>query len=597
MLVPVAVAGFLTARSGFVYDDLPSLRQAQGRSLSFDFLTEPVFGHFAPGHRLVDWSLERFFPFNFRAAHLILLTLFAISLYLFHRLLAELFGRGLRPVVLTLVYGASVIHVAVIQWWASGVDVLPATLLSFLCMLAYVRFFRTGATVHLIVSVAALSLAMMFYVKPIFVPLYLILLRLFVLEPDRPVRELFAEVVREGRIWLAYLIPVGLFAVVYEATYPTSLNEPSVSNIINYLRILWTRVYVPNLFGLWVPAGELQTPMWLAAATTHLALIGLVAWTIIRRRSAGRAWVFFALSFLPNTVIVGATRIGYFPAVAIAYSLRFNVEICFLFAIALGAALGPRAEIRRPVAALVGLAVAGGIALSWWGGYQVSRPDVWTGAQSRIWLDRVNEELEDLRRAGIDAAVVDGTIPEYVVPDVMAPYNSTPEVVPLLDDEVGFDAYGRDLVAIAADGSVRPVQFIAEAGWNGVADFHSGAVKVIGAVPREGPDGLCVTTGNDPAAIVVDPPASLSAAAHLRLEYGAVEPVTVALEIREVPVTASEPNTAPGRVRAVKLPAGGRRVLVRDLSAPRIGSVVIIILARSELCVHRLEVGPLMPRS
>jgi hypothetical protein len=390
---------------------------------------------------------------------------------------------------------------------------------------------------------------------------------------------------------------MGTFLVIYQAAYP-ELNEPRAGTILDYLGVLWTRVVVPNLFGLWVPPGQVSRGMWLAAAATHVALLALVVASLRSRRTAWKAWAFFALAFLPNAVIVGATRIGFFPPEAIAYGLRFNVEAGFLFVIALGAAYLPRPErdrSRHPGLVLAAVGVAGCLALSWWSGFRLSRPEAWTGAQSRIWLDRVTTGLDDLRRDGIEFALVDGVVPEYVAPELMAPYNATSEVVPLIDDDVSFDDRGGGLFTIAADGTIRPVQFMAEEGWDGVAGFRSGAIRVFGAVPREGPEGLCVTPGEDPAAILVDPPPSLGDAAHLRLDYGATNPVKITLDARALQVTPDGPDEGPGEVRTVNLPAATRHASVIDLHAPRVGTVVIILTTRSELCFQRVEVGRLTP--
>lgn len=106
---------------------IQNLREAQLAKLSAAYLGAPTFGHFSPGHRLADWAFLRLFSFHFAAAAWIMVIGFAVTLVLFHRVLAEMFRPGAGPLVLTLVYGVSLVHVGTTQWWAAGIDRVCAT--------------------------------------------------------------------------------------------------------------------------------------------------------------------------------------------------------------------------------------------------------------------------------------------------------------------------------------------------------------------------------------------------------------------------------------------------------------------------------------
>lgn len=128
----VAASAYFTSTSGFYSDDFVNFREIQVEDgLSVRYLLSPTSAHFAPAHKLGDWLLHTVAPLNFSVAQGIILLGFAGSLLVFHKVLRELFDPT-PALVLTFVYGTSMVHVAVQQWWSSGMDRVPATLFTFL---------------------------------------------------------------------------------------------------------------------------------------------------------------------------------------------------------------------------------------------------------------------------------------------------------------------------------------------------------------------------------------------------------------------------------------------------------------------------------
>ncbi|HET9443502.1 MAG TPA: hypothetical protein VFO65_09275, partial [Acidimicrobiales bacterium] len=165
VLASVGVLAWRTSTIGYLWDDLVNFRQAQVEPLGLDHLLAPTSGHFAPGHRLGDWVLENLLSRSMIGARALLLAGFAVGVVLFHRILVDLARRrGAVPLVLTVLYATSVVHAHVIRWWASGLDRVPATIFSFVAILAWLRFVRTGRRWWVALSVAALAFALLFYV-------------------------------------------------------------------------------------------------------------------------------------------------------------------------------------------------------------------------------------------------------------------------------------------------------------------------------------------------------------------------------------------------------------------------------------------------
>src|ERR1700737_2961008 len=83
----------LLERGGFWLDDFVNLAEARRLGLSGALLVEPVYQHFAPGHRLLDWLVAVPFRESYRAAVLILVLCIVGTVVTFALLLDACFGR------------------------------------------------------------------------------------------------------------------------------------------------------------------------------------------------------------------------------------------------------------------------------------------------------------------------------------------------------------------------------------------------------------------------------------------------------------------------------------------------------------------------
>ena len=597
-----------TARSTFVWDDIVNFREAQVSGLSLDYLLDAspatcCLGlRFVPVHRLAYWLLQELAPMNFRVAQASALACFTLVLLVLHRFLVELFGPGPGPIVITMLYGTSTVHVDVIQWWSASLDRLPGTLFSLLCMLGYVYFHRTGSRRWLVLSVLALSVALLFHPKGVLVPLYLILLHPLILS-EEPLGSDLRAVVRQWRTWMAYLVPVGLYLAVYLNRYAEEgLADPSLARLGRYLPILWFRIVAPALFGIYVPGNAGLAVAAPVMVGTQVALLAAVLWTINRRRAAWRAWAFFLITFLVNAVLVGLTRIAADTGKAgpngLAYALRYNAEIAYLGAVALGGALlgGMRSSMLRPggerlrgrAPVLFGIVVALSVCFAWMGASRVGARNVWVGARVLPYVENVQEGLRALQRSGRPVALVDGVTPYDFVP--WAPYNSHSEALRVIDERVTFDATGRELYAVAPDGAVLPVAFSAEAGGEAEALLTAGAVGVSPGTPTFDDRGLCVRAGAAGAVIGFTPAGPSSGGpVHLLLRYGSSSGGLLTLVTEPV-------GGQPSGGRLVKMPDGGVQTSVFDLDVQVLQHVYLALAAEAEICVQRLEVGRLGPR-
>ncbi|HEX6596404.1 MAG TPA: hypothetical protein VF045_05685, partial [Acidimicrobiales bacterium] len=260
----------------------------------------------------------------------------------------------------------------------------------------------------------------------------------------------------------------------------------------------------------------------------------------------------------------------------------------------------PAEKAWGPAPATVAVVVAAYVALSLGGGWQLSRPENWIGARSRTILDRAEADLADLRRAGVDVALVDGALSGDVVPYLLVPYNGASEVVPLFDETTSFDPGAGELFHISSRGRVRPVQFTREGG--GAAAELAGDARfgVVGAVAeRREPDRICVEAGRNTVTIGLQPPERLDdedGDLALSLEFEANRDSVLSLLADPLPVDPEPLAGGRGKFRVVNIAGGERQRRVYGLDAPEAETVLVVVAPNTELCVHRMEVGYLVRR-
>jgi hypothetical protein len=503
--------------------------------------------------------------------------------------------------VLTLLYGTSTVHVAVHQWWSSGMDRVPATAFSFLSILGYLRFHRSGSRRWLFMSVGALAVALLFYVKPIFVPLYLILLRVLLLRPDEPLRASIAGAVREWRVWVLYVVPVALFSVLYLRAYEEGgqLHAESLATLGRYLANSWFRVVAPGAFGLYVPRTNNSAPATLVFVGVQLLIVSGVIWTLVRGRSAWRAWVFFTITMMVNALSVGLTRIGVFGPREVAYQLLYNLEIIYLAVIAAGAAVfrsraapAPASRAHHGKRAVVATGLASYLALSWWGSHRIGQTDIWDGPDARAYVANVNAFVHRSEPVGPGPAFVDGVVPKPVMYPTAGPWTSHSEVFPVLDKDVTFEVGGRALFEVTSEGSARPVRFVSDAGGAmpallglGVMEFDASRAEV-----RDG--ALCIASGEKSEPISMAVPADAGGDhPYLLLDHSSRR--------RRVSAFVTEPlGGGPlGAPRFTWLKGGGvEHENVFTLPEGPLQRLFIILGPHADICLSRIEIGRLTDR-
>src|SRR3954447_5736608 len=467
----IAIQAVLAANSYFTGDDWIHIVRASdlvsgGGLPDVHYLGQAVFIHYAPGLRFSYWALERFAPLDWAAGQAALLALFAGSMLLLYRIFKQLFGERRSNLVLLLLFGTSILLVTSFLWFADGLHKLPSTFLSLLAIDTYLTYWRTRSKAALAVSVAAVSLGSLFYVKTLLVPLYLVLIRFLFLDerPRRFMRTLWAE----RWTWLAFAPTAAIYLWNYEANYAdTSGPAPSLHLLGSYLWVNWFKGVTPALAGVEIGPQAARSGV-VFAVVAQLALIGIVGYSIHRKRSAWRAWVFWGVCFCVNAALVGLGRLATMGVDRVGKELRYDTEMSWLLPLALGfafypgtvagkaaasAAARPRLRLRLRVAvtgALVAYLVAAtatgsGISSSW---------REHNSGPPKAYVENVRSDVSRLARAGRPLVAIDDQVPGFLIGSADHPLNRLERLIPAIDPRLRIAVAGSRPLQVGDDGHI-----------------------------------------------------------------------------------------------------------------------------------------------
>ncbi|HVI16737.1 MAG TPA: hypothetical protein VM712_00065, partial [Gaiellales bacterium] len=472
----VAMQGALGAGSYFVTDDWLQVAIAHdavtGSGLDLHYLGRIVYIHYVPGHRFAYWLLDELSPLDWNAALVVMLALFAASLAIFNRICVRLFGPRPSNLVLLGLFGTSVLLVPSFLWLADGVHKFPSMLLCLLAIDAYLAYRLDGKRLALVVAVAAVSLASLFYVKALLVPLYLLLIRLLFLE-RRP--ERWWQAIKDERwTWLAFVPMFAIYLVNYFVNYSSGqAPAPSLHLLGKYLWIAWFRGVTPAFAGVHVAVDAKSQELAMAFAAQAL-LIALIAFTLWRKRSAWRAWAFWAVAFVANAIVIALGRLGSLGLKQVGSQLRYDTEMTWLLPLALGFALFPGEVAGRPVAgkalrrlrwpsqrtrvALVALAACAYLAAAIDTGRDTATQwKTLASAQPKAYATNMQRDAARIARAGGRLETLDDQTPAYLIAPTHKPWNRLERLVPAIAPQLHVVPADPHPLQIRQDGEVIPI--------------------------------------------------------------------------------------------------------------------------------------------
>jgi hypothetical protein len=443
-------------------------------------------------------------------------------------------------------------------------------------------------------------------VKVLLVPVYLLLMRVLLLEPGTRVRDGARAAAREWRVWALYALPMAVAIVTYLAKGNYESRTVPLGWIPGYLTKAWSVGFVPSLMGIRVPRVGERTLHTAAVVGCQLALLAGVAVSVARDRSAWRAWAVLVVAFVLNALLV-IPRLAIYGTDVIVYTLRYFNESVFIALIVIPFAfarprwaLAPSRPASAPAwprfAALAAAALVAYTAFAWASDVAFDRH--WPGRQARSWADNVRGDLDRLERARARPVVLDGPLPRTILPPFVSPNEFPPpsyfsKVLILFNSGLRFDEISDQTYRVRPDGHLQAVRFEPAAGGN-LRDLHKTGFLTVTGPATYAPGGLCLGVTARTSSLEVRPQRALRGRAwYLRTTYVTASKVGIGLVIdrgvgyppvfdRALPWRAS-PGTQLTELGA--LPTG----------VPTLARVRADIPAGQRTCFSRFEFGSYVP--
>jgi hypothetical protein len=157
VVVALSARGLATAtRTSFFYaDDVDILLQAN-KGLSLKLIELSYFGHFSPGHRVLDWLVVQSGA-EYPVALVILFGFWLVAVLAFYAIARALTGPGFLALVTTAMFAASIVFVIDLSWYAAGGHIVTSTAFTLVALAAALRWHHARDRWAFVVAVIAAS--------------------------------------------------------------------------------------------------------------------------------------------------------------------------------------------------------------------------------------------------------------------------------------------------------------------------------------------------------------------------------------------------------------------------------------------------------
>jgi hypothetical protein len=314
--VTIAQAVWLTvilSRGWFTEADLPNIGAASGRPLSWQYLSDPIGGHFGAPNRLLYWLLNRAAPLNWQLTVAVRVVLQAVATVLLWRLLVLLIGRRRWLPVLLLGYAVNPVLIAGLAWFTSGLGLVSAQVSVLLMVIEHVRYTRDGRLHHAVLVAVLAVLSLTLADQSLSCLLLLPLLSVGFLHRGSLRQRLDAA---RGRWpgWLTLAAGLLILAGYYlSGPYNTGSQHFGPAAAWSIVRTEWLDVIGPSFAGgpwRWRWAGDSYLPF--AVPPTAAVLVGQLAlFAVVLLSYRARGWSALLSWTMPFSVaLIGVVLVG-----------------------------------------------------------------------------------------------------------------------------------------------------------------------------------------------------------------------------------------------------------------------------------------------
>ncbi len=604
--VQVVFAALLTSYTFFFFDDFLFLQQARTQGFGWGYLSESMFEHFSPIARLLNKIVVDIGPSGFGFAHALQLILYCCAALAMAFVVRTILGRTWTALALTILFGQSVFLMRLLTWWTATGNLLPATVFVLLAIGCYVRWWDSRQRWWLVGSIASFVGGLLDYETAMLFPLFLLLIRLLVLEDSLDPRVWIRELWRERWLWLTLVALDAAALVNFYTKYYIQMPRPTPGQVLHFAEIALVQTFIPALLGV----SRTPTPGTGAVVAAVLLFCVLVALTLYLRPRGWRCLLGALISFLAALLPVGINRIrryGVYDGAELYYQQAAQFMFFVFCAFALSTRWGGRRErpLRRPhprILTAVGAAAAVAYGFLYVGSVHAVANAYWEPHTSRGYFHHFSASVERVRRStGREPNLIDTTVWTNVMAANFYPFNRYSQFFPFLSPGLRYDDPSAPAYVVSLTGQLVPVRLKPIAGARLRRSTVSNITDTDSRPARLEQGGVCVPPGrvkrlhvplSATRSLTVAPPA---------LPY-AVE-VSYRLPVRtNVVLTAAEPGGSPvvlddqahywgpGRVTGLT-PVESQALAGRPVRA---GQIDINLPGGS--CVTKLILGVYVPR-
>jgi hypothetical protein len=349
-VVQVLVRAVLAFGGYFYWDDLILVGRAGTQGLlSPSFLFDDHDGHVMPAAFLVSGAITRLAPLNWVGPAISLVVLQVLASLSLLRALHVILGW--RPVLLLPLTFAlfTPLGVPAFAWWAAALNSLPMqAALAWVCADA-ILLVRTGNQRYVVSGVLVYLGGLLFFEKSAVVPF--VAFTVAALLAHVTGGSVMAVWRRGIRLWVASLALtvgwVGVYVLVVDQkrwSFDLAMTWDLLSRSV-------THGIVPGMVGgpwewqRWAPASPWATPPVTVMVLGWLALVALLAVSLLRKQRLGAVWVAAAGYAVACQIPIYLMRSSRFTALELAQTLRYLPDLVVVLAL-LGA-VGLRAPNRQ----------------------------------------------------------------------------------------------------------------------------------------------------------------------------------------------------------------------------------------------------------
>ena len=463
-----------TKNSYFFQDDFIFLKEAKTSRLSLHYLASPVFQHFSPAYRFINFLAIRFFGMDYTKYHLVELSIWAVSVASFAWAISIIVTKDLNWTVIVLVFAQSLGLMHILIWWTATANIGVSIALSVLVLGCYFRYRELGKRYWAVLSLIIYFFALFTHEQVWLILGYIVLLDVLVFNSTLTFIQRIKHCVQ---YWIPFILFTAGAGINYFTQYYAEVKpSPTVFQMIQYFIIQLIQAFVPSITGirywsqqsstgiLYKPSEPLYLLSYLLGIIVILALVTYSSWGSAKQL---KPWIVFAIAYATSSIMVGIDRVGLF-GVNFGLVADYIADMTWLFLFCLALALrtkesrninkNPTKHSRTKIWFFI-ILILGFETSLYYSAYLQNTYDFefQLARESQLYTTNVINSLHKLK--GQPYSLLSGQVPNAVLGSIFVPYNQLNSFLSLYDLHPRFNELTPFVYEVNSDGNLVRVNF------------------------------------------------------------------------------------------------------------------------------------------